>query len=285
MRLKVAELRKRQVLIGPALFLCLSLAGCSGSDAPVHEVSGDTETSPQTCQVNPATLQRRSVARVIDGDTLRLAGGDSLRLVGVNTSEIGRDGEPDEPLAQAAREALQKMLGPRKEVWLQPAQEQRDRYDRLLAYAYDADGSSLSAKLIARGLGFHVAISPNLNLAGCLSAGESTARQRGLGVWAEPAFIPRAMADLSPGSAGFHLIRDRVTRVSFKDNGWWVQLGGKLGVKIGDADQHRFTRRELRALEGKTAEARGWLIPRKGGWWMMNVDHPSMLQRVTKPGA
>ena len=100
MRLKVAELRKRQVLIGPALFLCLLLAGCSGSDAPLHEVSGDTETSPQTCQVNPATLQRRSVARVIDGDTLRLAGGDSLRLVGVNTSEIGRDGEPDEPLAR-----------------------------------------------------------------------------------------------------------------------------------------------------------------------------------------
>jgi hypothetical protein len=33
----------------------------------------------------------------------------------------------------------------------------------------------------------------------------------------------------------------------------------------------------LRQLQGQVVEARGWLIPMKGDWWMMNIDHPSML--------
>ena len=80
------------------------------------------------------------------------------------------------------------------------------------------------------------------------------------------------------------LVRDRVSRVSFKDNGWWVQLGGKLGLKIAEPDQGRFSRAELRALEGVMVETRGWLVPMKGGWWMMKLSHPSLLQRSRDPG-
>jgi len=281
----VAAFKKRQFLPGLALFLCLLVAGCSSDDGPVHDVQLPVAPpAAAACQADPGALQRRSVTAVIDGDTLRLAGGDSLRLVGVNTAEIGRDGRPDEPLAQAARVALQDMLGPDNSVWLRPARERRDRYDRLLAYAFDARGNSLSGQLIASGLGFHVAIAPNLALADCLQAAERDARRQGLGIWAEPAFVPRAMADLARGAGGFHLIRDRVTRVSFKDNGWWLQLGGKLGVKISEADQSRFSRRQLLALEGTVVEVRGWLIPMDGGWWMLNLDHPGMLQPLAETG-
>lgn len=281
MRPCVAESRKRQFLSGLALFLCLLAAGCSGGGDPAGGSGGVTSVPVHShCRVDPGLLQRRSVSTVVDGDTLRLAGGESLRLVGVNTSEIGRDGRPDEPLAQEARAALAGLLGPGKAVWLQPAQEHRDRYGRLLAYAYDASGNSLSGRLVAAGLGFHVAVSPNLDLADCLPVAEREARQQGLGVWSEPAFAPGPVAGLAKGARGFHLVRDRVTRVSFKDNGWWVQLGGKLGVKIKGADQHRFSRRKLRALEGTVVEVRGWLIPMEGGWWMLNLGHPNMLQQV-----
>ena len=34
----------------------------------------------------------------------------------------------------------------------------------------------------------------------------------------------------------------------------------------------------LKSLHGQIVEVRGWLIPRNGDWWMMNLDHPSMLQ-------
>ncbi|TDG15580.1 thermonuclease family protein [Seongchinamella unica] len=280
MRPRVAESRKRQLLSGLALFLCLLAAGCSRGDGPGAGVVARPAPPSGACQADTAALQRHSVAVVIDGDTLRLADGESVRLVGVNTAEIGRGGRADEPLAQAARVALEDLLGPDRTVWLRPAEDRRDRYHRLLAYAFDGRGNSLSARLIASGMGFHVAIAPNLALAACLASVERTARRQGLGLWAEPAFYPRAMADLSQGAAGFHIVRDRVTRVSFKDNGWWLQLGGKLGVKIDADDQGRFSRRQLRALEGAMVEVRGWLIPMSGGWWMLNLDHPTMLQPV-----
>ena len=33
--------------------------------------------------------------------------------------------------------------------------------------------------------------------------------------------------------------------------------------------------RDDAALEGAVVEVRGWLIPMEGGWWMLNLDHPS----------
>ncbi|RLQ23489.1 thermonuclease family protein [Seongchinamella sediminis] len=281
MRPGVAAIRKRQFRSGLALFLCLLAAACSGGEAPGADPGRGSPPVADSCRAAPDTLQRRAVTAVVDGDTLRLAGGDKLRLVGVNTREIGRDGRPDEPLARAARTALEEILGPDGAVWLRAAEDSRDRYDRLLAYAFDARGHSVAQQLIARGLGFHVAIAPNLALADCLRAAEHAARAQGLGVWADR---PLAIAELPPEAGGFYLIRDRVTRVSFKDNGWWVQLGGKLGVKIGEDDQARFSRRQLQALEGATVEVRGWLVPMRGAWWMLNLDHPSMLQPQSVAG-
>ena len=274
----VAEPTKRQFLPGLALFLCLLASACSGESPAPGVDTGPLTSAPGACQSDPAALERRAVTAVIDGDTVRLAGGDSLRLVGLNTPEIGRDGRPDEPLAQEARQALSLAIGPARSVWLQASEEERDRYGRLLAYAYDGSGTSLSATLLEQGLGFHVAIAPNLRLANCLQNREMLARQQGRGLWGGDMGAPRPVAGLVAGQGGFRLIRDRVTRVSFKDNGWWVQLGGKLGLKIAGPAQANFSPDQLRALEGRQVETRGWLVPMKGDWWMMRVDHPSMLR-------
>ena len=271
----VAELKKRQVRQGLALFLCLLAGGCSGDAVPARALAEGAEA----CSVAPEGLQRRRVEAVVDGDTLRLAGGESLRLVGVNTSEKGRDGRADEPQAEEARRALAELVEPVGAVWLQAAEQPRDRYQRTLAYAFDEHGNSLSAQLIRRGLGFHVAISPNVRYSECLQAQEQLARGEALGVWSEAQLRPRSIDQLAPREGGFRILVDRVTRVSFKDNGWWVQLGGKVGLKIAAPDQHLYSRKQLRRLEGKQVEARGWLVPMKGDWWMMTIGHPSMLQR------
>lgn len=280
-----AELKKRQVHTGLALFLCLLVSGCSRSEPTAEGVSQELHSKVASdCLADAATLEKRRVSSVVDGDTLRLSGGDSLRLIGVNTPEIGRDGRRDEPLAQQARRALSTLVGPDDVVWLQAAEDDRDRHGRLLAYAFDRQGRSLSGQLLSQGLGFHVAISPNVGRADCLHAKEAAARAAGRGVWAEPVFGPKSLAELTPGQTGFALVRDRVTRVSFKDNGWWIQLGGKLGLKIAEPDQKRFSRRELQALEGLEVETRGWLVPMNGGWWMMKLGHPSILRRSDSSG-
>lgn len=258
--------KKRQIHTGLALFLCLFIGACAPQEA-----------ATAACIADISSLEEHRVKTVVDGDTLHLAGGEKLRLVGINTPELGRDGRPDEPLARRAREVLGEALGPGRTVWLQEAQDERDRYGRLLAHAFNDEGENLSGVLIGRGLGFHVAISPNFAWAGCLQGAEQGARERSTGVWSEPEYAPLAAADLDKSQRGFTRIRDRVTHVSFKDNGWWLQLGGKVGVQIRSADQALFSRRELQNLDGQLVEVRGWLVPRDGDWWMMNLGHPSML--------
>ena len=164
------------------------------------------------------------------------------------------------------------------QVWLQAGEEARDRHGRRLAYAFDENGASLSGHLIASGLGFHVVVAPNDRYADCLQGLEAGSRANGIGVWDEPRFAARSVSQLRADEGGFSRVRDRVTRVSFKQNGWWVQLGGKLGVQIDGQVRSQFSRADLRALDGREVEVRGWLIPMRGGWWMMNLGHPAMLQ-------
>ena len=214
---------------------------------------------------------------MVDGDTLHLENGDKVRLVGINTPEIGRGGEASEPLAEQARAALGQLVDSARAVGVVDGKMARDRHGRRLGHIYDQDGASLVAQLLADGWGFHVAVAPNFTHLDCFQAAEQRARTAGLGVWSEPALAVRRVQQLTPGEGGFERVAGTVTRVSFKENGWWIQLDGKVGLQIKHADQARFDRSQLRVSEGEFLEARGWLVPMRGDWWLMNVSHPAML--------
>ena len=59
---------------------------------------------------SPGTLPLVGVAKVVDGDTLRLVDGRSVRLIGINTPELGRDGRKAEPFAVAAQRRLRALV-------------------------------------------------------------------------------------------------------------------------------------------------------------------------------
>jgi endonuclease YncB( thermonuclease family) len=214
------------------------------------------------------------VERVLDGDSVRIGGGTPVRLIGINAPEGPRDGRPAQPLADAARTALRELLaaGP---VTLQPGEDPVDRHGRLLAHLF-VGGASVEAALLRRGLGFHIAVAPNLAHLDCLQRAESEARAAGVGVWSEPAYRVRRVSGLEPRQGGFARVRGRVTSVSFKRNGWWVQLDGKLALRVEGAAQAHFSRAGLRKLKGREVGARGWLVP-MDGWWQMRLTHPAML--------
>jgi endonuclease YncB( thermonuclease family) len=216
------------------------------------------------------------VEAVLDGDSVRLRNGDPVRLIGINTPEGPSDGRPAEPLADAARAALRKLLagGP---VTIQPGEDPRDRHGRRLAHLY-VGGDNVEAALLRRGLGFHVAVAPNLSHLGCLQRAEAEARNAGAGVWSEPAFRVHRVSELRPRQGGFTRVTGRVTSVSFKRNGWWVQLDGSLALRVDGAAQSHFSRADLRELQGLEVAARGWLVP-MDGWWQMRLTHPAMLTR------
>lgn len=86
-----------------------------------------------------------TVEHITDGDTIR-CGGESVRLLLIDAPEAGQgrfDG--------AAREFLAVILPVGSEARLVLDLEQRDQYDRLLAYVYQTDGRMVNAMMVRQG--------------------------------------------------------------------------------------------------------------------------------------
>jgi endonuclease YncB( thermonuclease family) len=229
---------------------------------------------------SPGRLPTVEVARVVDGDTLRLVDGRNVRLIGINTPELGRDGRRAEPYAMAAQRRLQALVKASDgRVGLVMGRERQDRYGRTLAHAYDARGRNLEAALLAEGLGFMVGIAPNTALVGCHQRAEQQGRQNRLGIWRK--LTPRSPQSLRQG--GFTLIAAKVERVERNRGGYWLEMDGPLVVHIPPQAFEAFDLRALDALAGQRLEPRGWVVDRRGragasrARWMLRVTHPAML--------
>jgi micrococcal nuclease len=125
---------KQAVWWGGAL-LALALVGAAGT-APVR-AEGEAE-----------------VVSVVDGDTLRVRVGgavEKVRLVGVDAPETGHL-RPAEPFHEEAT-AFVRRLATHARLRLAPdrLQDDRDRYGRLLRYAWLPDGRLLNAEIIRAG--------------------------------------------------------------------------------------------------------------------------------------
>lgn len=231
----------------------------------------------------PGQLPSAKVQRVVDGDTLRLADGRSVRLIGLNTPELGRQGRSAEPLAEAARQRLQALVAASDgRVSLQQGPEVKDHYGRTLAHAYDSRGRNLEAQLLAEGLGYLVAVAPNLALVACQQGAERSARQARLGVWRQsPVQAPKQLKQ-----GGFALIQGQVERVERNAGGMWLEMRDSLVLHVAAKNLKHFDQRQLQGLVGQRVEARGWVIDRsrRGGAkpgqarWMLPLSHSAMLE-------
>jgi endonuclease YncB( thermonuclease family) len=233
----------------------------------------------------PSGLASVAVQRVVDGDTLRLTDGRSVRMIGLNTPELGKKGRPDEPFAVAARKRLEALVAASDgRVGLLPGKEGKDHYGRTLAHVYGADGANLEAQLLAEGLGFQVAVAPNIDLVDCQQAAERSARQAGLGLWRQSPVLKADQIDTS----GFAVLSGRVSKVQRNRGGVWIELQDSVVLRVAPNVLDRFPAAALDGLEGKQVEARGWVLDRsrKGGLkkgqarWMLPLTDPAMLQVV-----
>ncbi len=219
---------------------------------------------------------RATVKTVHDGDTVRLADGRSVRLVGINTPELGRDGAPDEPLARSARDALIDLLAGDRSVGLEIAPEGTDRYDRVLAHVYTAAGRNVAATLLERGLGWHIAVPPNLGNLDCYRQAERTARDRRLGVHGEAALAPVAADNLSANAGGFALVTGTIERVGTSRRAYWLDLG-ELTLRLAHADLPYFEEADPRRWHARSLRVRGWIY-RVDGQARMNLRHPAAIE-------
>lgn len=231
----------------------------------------------------PAGLSSVSVQRVVDGDTLRLSDGRSVRMIGLNTPELGKQGRSDEPFAVAARKRLEALVADSGgRVGLQPGQQAKDHYGRTLAHVYSTNGTNLEAQMLADGLGFQVAVAPNVDLVACQQAAERSARQAGRGLWRQSPVLKAEQIRTS----GFALVSGRVSKVQRNRGGIWIELQDAVVLRVAPNLVGQFDSARLQTLKGRQIEARGWVVDRsrrsglKPGQprWLLPLTDPSMLQ-------
>ena len=195
------------------------------------------------------------ISKVVDGDTVRTTDGRSLRFVGVNTPELNSGRSDPEPYAIDAKRAVESWLSQGSLSWV-PAIDSKDRYGRDLGYLI-IDDQTIAQRLIEVGLGWAVAVAPNIQLADCLLSQEREARQQQLGVWQSS---PISAAKLSKG--GFAVIRGVITRVDPTQTDVYLEIDDHVVIKIGLEQLQNENFRGLAESLGRSIEARGWVIDR-----------------------
>ena len=124
-----------------------------------------------------------AVDRVVDGDTL-VAADERVRLIGVDTPESVDPRRAVQCFGREASAYLSSLLPPGTPVRLVADVEQRDRYDRLLAYVYRLpDGLFVNAELLRSGHAQVLTVPPNVAHSDRFVALAAEARRTGRGLW------------------------------------------------------------------------------------------------------
>ena len=127
------------------------------------------------------------VQRVVDGDTFVASVNgrrERVRVIGVDTPESVDPNRPDEPFGEEASNFAKHYLNGRT-VRMAGDVEPRDRYGRMLAYVWLADGTFWNALLAAEGYAQQLTIPPNVTYADLFRRLVSEARRNNRGLWAQ----------------------------------------------------------------------------------------------------
>ena len=121
------------------------------------------------------------VARVVDGDTIKLSNGETVRYIGIDTPETKHPKKPVQYYGKEASEANKRLVDG-KEVRLEFDVDKRDRYGRLLAYVY-IDDIFVNAWLVKNGYAKVSTYPPNVKYQQLFLDLERKARENNRGLW------------------------------------------------------------------------------------------------------
>lgn len=152
-----------------------------------------------------------TVRRVIDGDTIEVAmsngSTERVRFIGVDSPESSA------ALGPAATAYAKNVLPAGRGIYLQTDVEPRDRYGRLLAYAWLSKPAVIddeefirarmvNALLLLKGWAQLLTITPNVSYVDSFTTFQTEARDAGLGIWKPAAVKPPAKQKPSTGDGG-----------------------------------------------------------------------------------
>jgi micrococcal nuclease len=140
------------------------------------EALGDFDTAAQM------NRQRFRVARVVDGDTVKIKTGETLRYIGIDTPETKHPKKPVQYFGKEAS-AFNKQLVDGKVILVEFDVTQRDKYGRLLGYVFLPDGTFVNAELVRKGYAQVWTIPPNVRYQDFFLQLQREAQKNKRGLW------------------------------------------------------------------------------------------------------
>lgn len=125
-----------------------------------------------------------TVQRVVDGDTIVVAGDERVRFIGMDTPETKDPRKPVQCFGKEASRRTEQLLPTGTAIVLVYDADRFDRYGRTLAYVYRArDGMFVNASLVRDGYAVAYTVPPDVAHADDFVALEREARNAGRGLW------------------------------------------------------------------------------------------------------
>jgi len=142
-----------------------------------------------------------AIVSVTDGDTFKVSidgKTEIVRAIGIDTPETV---DPRKPVqcfgVEASKRAKSLLTGKRVQLQADPTQGERDKYSRLLRYAWLEDGTFFNLKMIADGYASEFTYNTPYKYQAEFKQAETNARNAKLGLWADnacPQTQPSAVA-------------------------------------------------------------------------------------------
>lgn len=153
----------------------------------LDSVGNESETVTSSINFNPKTYTAK-VARVVDGDTIKLESGEVLRYIGIDTPETV---DPRMPVQCYGKEssAKNKELVEGKEVKLEKDVSETDRYGRLLRYVWLGD-MLINEYLVREGYAQSSSYPPDVKYQNRFIEAQRLARAENKGLWGNSCNTP-----------------------------------------------------------------------------------------------
>lgn len=173
----------------------LSLLPNSTPTAPITS-SPTPESNAVVASASPQINNLVKVARVIDGDTIRLEGGEVVRYIGIDAPESV---DPRSAVQCFAKEAADKNreLVEGKEVRLEKDISETDKYDRLLRYIWLGD-VLVNEYLAREGYAQSSSYPPDIKYQERFVEAQRLAQAEGKGLWGDVCKIASPLSKVSP---------------------------------------------------------------------------------------
>jgi endonuclease YncB( thermonuclease family) len=241
--------------------------------AALPAIADDTVLTP--CTLEPGPI--RTVARVLDGETLVMDDGSAVRLIGAlapRARDAGAEAGAWPPETQSIKTLSSLVLG--KKVKLAFGGRQKDRYGRFLAQVFlEASGRTewVQGTMLATGQARAYGLPESFACARELLAHEAEARRKRLGLWSNGVYRP--MPAEQPGAllklrGKYERVIGSVASIGRTKSTTYLNFGtdwrSDFTVRIGKnvlATNPEFAR-ALDALQSKTVIVRGWIERRNG---------------------